>query len=118
MKKILVVSLMLVFALMVSAQNRGGRLSEAEMEKRYEEMKKELSLNDQQLEKIKAIDTAFYAKMREARESGGGDRDSWRAMGEKRREDIKKVLTEEQNTKYLELERKWREARGSRGGQN
>ena len=116
MKKILVVSLMLVFTLMVSAQNRGGRLSEADMEKRYVEMKKELSLNDQQLEKIKAIDKDFFAKMNEARESGSGDRDTWRAMGEKRREDIKKVLTDEQNTKYQEMERKWREERQSGGG--
>ena len=116
MKKILAVSLMLVFTLMVSAQNRGGRLSEADMEKRYVEMKKELSLNDQQLEKIKAIDKDFFAKMSEARENGSGDRDTWRAMGEKRREDIKKVLTDEQNTKYQEMERKWREERQSGGG--
>ena len=112
MKKIFAVSLMLVFALMVSAQNRGGRgLSEADMEKQYEEMTKELSLKTEQLEKIKAIDKEYYAKIREARESGEGDRDSWRAMGEKRRESIKKVLTEEQYTKYQEMERKWREQR-------
>jgi len=112
MKKIFTVSLMLVFALMVSAQNRGGRgLSEADMEKRYEQMKKELGINEQQLEKIKVIDKDYFAKMREAREAGGGDREGFRAMGEKRREEIKKVLTEEQNTKYVEMERKWREER-------
>ena len=112
MKKILTMSLMLVFSLMVSAQNSGGRgFSEADMEKRYEEMTKELGINSQQLEKIKAIDKDFFAKMSEAIESGGGDRDSWRAMGEKRRDEIKKILTEEQNTKYQEMERKWREQR-------
>ena len=118
MRKILAVSLMLVFAFMVSAQNRGGRLSEADMEKRYDEMKKELSLNDQQLEKIKAIDKDYFAKISEARESGSGDRDTWRAMGEKRRESIKELLSEEQSAKYQEMERKWREQRQSGGGQN
>ena len=118
MKKILAVSLMLVFAFMLSAQNRGGRLSEADMEKRYEEMKKELSLKDQQLDKIKVIDKDYFAKMREARESGGGDRDAWRGMGEKRRESIKDVLTEEQFTKYQEMERKWREERQGNRRQN
>ena len=119
MKKILTMSLMLLFAFMVSAQNqnRGGgfRLSEEEQTKRYEELKKELALKPAQLDSIKAIDKRFNDEIRKAREAGNNtDRDARRALSEKRTESIKKVLTKEQFTKYEALQAKWREARGNR----
>ena len=111
MKKILAMSLMLVFALMVSAQSRGGRfaLSEEAQAKWYEEMTKELSLKPAQLDSIKAIDKKYNDEMTKAREGGGGDREAWRAIGEKRTESVKKVLTSEQFTKYEAMQAKRRE---------
>ena len=120
MKKIFVLSFMLMFALIVSAQQRrGGMMSEEAMAQMYEEMKKELSLTDKQFEDVKAIYTDYYTKMREQRESAGGDREKMRelmtSLGEKRNEKIKEVLTAEQFTKYEKMEADRRQ-RGPGGG--
>ena len=121
MKKIFILSFMFMFAFALSAQDQGrrGGMSEADMEKRYEEMKKELSLTAKQLDSIKAIDKDYYAKMRDVREKAGGDREKMREatrpLNEKRNERIKAILTEEQYTKYQKMEAD-RRPRGPRGG--
>ena len=115
MKKIFIVSFMFLFAFVVSAQNRGGRgFSEADMEKRYEGMTKELHLNTQQLDSVKAIDKEFFAEVHKARESSGSNREAWRVLGEKRNERIKAVLTDEQYAGYQKMEEKRRASGGRR----
>lgn len=117
MKKILIASCLFMFALVVSAQNRGGGPG-GDMTKRYEEMKKELSLNDQQVDSLKVIDQEFFTKMREQREKNGDDREKGREemqkMSEQRNERVKKILTDEQFTKYQEMESQRRQRGGGR----
>lgn len=120
MKKILVLGCLFMFAFMVSAQNRGGGQGPGDMDKRYEELKKKLSLNDQQVDSLKVIDQEFFTKMREQREKNGGDREKGREemkkMGEQRDERVKTILTDEQFTKYKEMENQRRQ-RGPGGKQ-
>jgi ribosomal protein L29 len=100
-----------MFAFMVSAQNREGRgrgMSDEDRTKRYEELKKELSLNDQQVDSLKVIDQELFTKMREIREKNGDDREKnreeMRTLMDKRSERVKTILTEEQYTKYQKIE--------------
>jgi Skp family chaperone for outer membrane proteins len=113
MKKFLVFGCMFMFAFMASAQNRGSGRGPGDMEKRYEELKKNLNLNDQQVDSLKVIDQEFFTKMREQREKKGNDREKgreeMRKMGEQRDERVKTILTEEQFTKYKELENQRRQ---------
>jgi ribosomal protein L29 len=116
MKRIFVLSCMLVFTFMVSAQGPGGRgMSDEERGKQYEELKKELTLSDQQVDSLKAIDGEFSTKMREAREKNGDDRDKNRAdmtsLREKRDARVKTILTKEQYTKYQKIESARRQRR-------
>jgi ribosomal protein L29 len=102
-------SCMFMFAFMVSAQGPGGRgVSDEERAKQYEELKKELTLSDQQVDSLRAIDREFFTKMREARERNGNNREKNRAdmtsLTEKRNVRIKTILTEEQYTKYQKIE--------------
>ena len=112
MKKIFVVSFMLMFALMVSAQGRPN------MDEMIAELKKELTLTDQQLEKVKTIYTESMTKMRDQMESIGDDREKRRELMTKvsaeRAESLKKVLNEEQFKKYQAWEEKRRQNRGNR----
>lgn len=121
MKRIFVVGFMLMFAFVVAAQERGRGMSEEDRAKRYEQLKTDLGLNDQQVDSLKAIDTAFFTKMREQREKSGGDRDAMRAdmqkMNEERNERVKAILSEEQYKKYVEAESQRRQrGPGGSGG--
>ena len=125
MKKIVLVTGLLVFALMVSAQQGGqrrGQMSEEALKQRYEELTKELTLKTAQLDSIKKIDQEFFAKQRVAREKAGDDREKMREEFTKLRnqqtEKIKTVLTAEQFKKYQDYQEKQRERRGGGGGGN
>jgi Spy/CpxP family protein refolding chaperone len=113
MKKIFVVSFMLMFTLMISAQNRG--FGGANMDEMYAQMKTLLSLNDQQMEKVKTIYSESMTKMREQSEQIGDDREKRRELMTKvnaeRAESLKKVLTEEQFKKYQAWEEERRQNR-------
>ena len=115
MKKIFVVSFMLMFAFIVSAQQRGGM----NMDETYAELKKELSLTDQELEKVKTVYTESMTKMRSQMEQVGDDREKRRELMTKvnaeRSESLKKVLTEEQFKKYQAWEEKRRQNRPGGG---
>ncbi|MDR1222454.1 MAG: hypothetical protein LBL07_06195 [Tannerella sp.] len=122
MKKIFAAVCMLMLTFMVSAQNQGGRgMSEEERAKRYDELKKELSLTDQQVDSLKAIDQELFTKMREVREKNGDNREKnredMRKLTDKRNERVKAILTEEQYTKYQKMEeqRRQRNPGGGRG---
>ena len=96
MKKIFIVSCLLTFAYMVSAQGGGGIQQNSErMNQYYEAMKKECNLNDKQVAEIKKLDEAFFPKLAEVFEKYGDNR-------EKMTEEMTKVRTE-QNTKVKPL---------------
>jgi len=119
MKRILIVCITMIFAcaMSMSAQDRQGRRG-GNPEQRYEQMKKELGLEDAQVDSLKAIDTQFRAEFQKAREQNGGNGgfnpEEMQKMNEKRNERVKTILTDEQYTKYLELQQSQR--RGGPGG--
>jgi len=107
MKKIFVAGILLMFALMVSAQGQGqgrGPMTPEQQAQQYETMKKDLSLTDAQLDEIKKADTEMRTKMQSLRESGGGDREAMMAemtkLTEARNAKVKAQLSAEQYTKY------------------
>ncbi|MDR2473633.1 MAG: hypothetical protein LBD53_08775 [Tannerella sp.] len=138
MKRIFSVSLMLLFACMMSlsAQDQGGQRRQGgqggqggqgrggfNSEQRYEQLKKDLKLKDAQVDSLKSIDKdrrAEFQKARDANGGGGGDREAMRAayqkMNEKYDARVKKVLTAEQYKKYNEQMEAMRQ-RGGQGGQ-
>ena len=112
MKRFLIVTCLMTFAIMVSAQEgqrRGGfQMTPEQRAQYYEQLKKDLSLSDKQLADFKKIDEEYMAKMREAREKAGDDREKMRESMTKLRAEqtakIKPLLSEEQFKKYEELQ--------------
>jgi len=112
MKKFFVACSLLMFAFMVSAQqgggNRqgGGQMSPERLAQRYEQLKKDLSLTDKQLDDIKKIETDYRTKMTEAREKAGDDREKMRDEMTKLRNEqnakVKPLLKDDQYAKYVE----------------
>jgi len=107
MKKIFIVTCMLTFAFMISAQGGQGRGFQQTPEQRaayFADMKKEVNLTDKQLTDIKKIDEDYRAKMQTARENAGGDREKMRETMTKLRTEqtakIKPLLSAEQFKKY------------------
>jgi len=124
MKKIFCITCMLTFALMISAQGgqgggQGRQMSPEQQAQRYERMKTELKLNDKQLAEIKKIDEEFAPKQRELFEKYRDDREKMQAertkLTEARNAKVKKLLSAEQYTKYVEF---MRPRQGQGGGGN
>ena len=116
MKKVFVLSFMLCFAMIVSAQQQQQRRGMGMMtDEAYAEMKKELALNDKQMDSIKVIYADYSNQMRTQSESIGDDREKRRelmtSLTEKRNKRIKANLTADQYTKF----EKWEADRRQRG---
>jgi Spy/CpxP family protein refolding chaperone len=84
---------------------RGNMPSPEERAKRQvENLKTELTLTDEQIPKVEKIYLDANKKMSEMRANSGGNREGMRdkmmAINKKRDEEMKKVLTAEQFTKY------------------
>ena len=110
MKKFFVLSCLLMFAFMVSAQQGGGQrgqMSPERLAQRYEQYKKEMNLTDKQLDDIKKIEADYRTKMTAMREKIGDDREKMREEMTKLRneqnEKVKPLLKEDQYKKYVEL---------------
>lgn len=102
----------------------GGNFDPAAfVDRQMEELKESLELSDDQEKQVREIITAGMETMRKAREEmqdGGGDREAMRekmqAMREEQTEKIKAVLTEEQFTKYEQIQAERRERMRQGGG--
>lgn len=92
------------------------------IDRQMEELKEGLDLSDDQEKQVREILTAGSETMRKAREGmqDGGDRDAMREkmqqMREEQTEKIKAVLTEEQFTKYEQIQAERRERMRQGGG--
>ena len=93
------------------------------VDRQMEELKEGLDLSDDQEKQVREILTAGSETMRKAREEmqdGGGDRDAMREkmqqMREEQTEKIKAVLTEEQFTKYEQIQQERRDRMRQGGG--
>jgi len=106
----------MLFAAVVMAQPpmggfQGGPMNPEEMVKRQtEEMVKDLALDAKQAEKVTAINKKFADKMSEMFKNAQNDREGMRdkmmALRTQKDEELKTVLTAEQYTKYVDLEKK------------
>jgi hypothetical protein len=123
MKKVFVLSLMLCFVMVVSAQQQQRRGGMGMMnDETLAELKKELTLTDKQADSIKVIYADYATAMNSQRESIGGDREKMRevmtSLGEKRNQRIKANLSADQFTKFekWEADRRQRMGGGGRPG--
>jgi hypothetical protein len=95
----------------------GGNFDPAAfVDRQMEELKEGLQLSDDQEKQVREIITAGFETMRKSREEmmdGGGDREAMREKMQKMREEqtakIKAVLSEEQFTKYEQIQKERRE---------
>jgi len=96
------------------------------VDRQMEELKEGLDLSDDQEKQVREIITAGFETMRKAREGmqDGGDREAMREkmqqMREEQNQKIKAVLSEDQFTKYeqIQKERRERMRQGGGGGGN
>ena len=117
MKKIFLVTCLMAFAFMVSAQQGGPRQQTPEqIAERQAQMKKDLNLNDKQFADYKKIDEEYQKKMQAARQGGNFDRDAMTKMRDEQTAKIKAVLTADQFKKYEELQAAQRQRMGGGGG--
>jgi periplasmic protein CpxP/Spy len=93
------------------------------VDRQMEELKEGLELSDDQEKQVREIITAGFETMRKSREEmmdGGGDREAMREKMQKMREEqnekIKAVLSEEQFTKYEQIQKERRERMRQGGG--
>ena len=111
MKRIFIVTCLLTFAFMVSAQGgQGGGFRQQTPEQiaaQQEQMKKDLNLNDKQFADYKKIDSEYRTKLTTARQNAGDDREKMREemtkLNTERNTKIKAALTADQYKKYEEL---------------
>ncbi|MCU4163686.1 Spy/CpxP family protein refolding chaperone [Carboxylicivirga caseinilyticus] len=118
MKKLILGAFLTIFIASASqAQNRPS--PEERVKQQTEQMAKDLNLTEKQKEQVTELNKKFGEKMKKMRDENQGNREKMReAMGELRTErntELKKILTDEQYKKYLELEEKRMKERGNRG---
>jgi len=133
MKKKLGFSLLMILAVAISMSAQDGQRRQGQgggqgqgarggnSAQRYEQLKKDLKLEDKQVDSLKVIDNQFRDEMQKLRENnqgggeGGFDREAFQKLNDKRNARVKKILTEEQYKKYLEQQTR-RPAGGGPGG--
>jgi len=121
MKRIFIVSCLLTFAFLVSAQGgqgqggqrQGGQgggfrqLTPEEIAEQQAQWKKDLNLNDKQFAEFKKIDEDFRKKQTAVRQNAAGDREKMREENTKltteRNTKLKAALTADQFKKYEEI---------------
>ena len=105
-KWIVIVAAMLLGLGNVSAQQRGGGRQQMSVEEQVSNLKKELSLTDEQTKQVTALYTDFQKKMQE------GDREQMRTEREKLNTQIEALLTDEQKTSFQKIKSQGRGGAG------
>lgn len=100
----------LSFGLLISvgAMAQGGNMQER-AQQQVEQLKTELSLTDEQVARLKEINSKNAEEMRELRNNASGDRNQMmqqmRELRKNRDTEIRAMLTEEQAAKFDELQK-------------
>lgn len=102
--KIGLIIALFIFNLSVFAQERKGKGGGENIA----DFKDELGLSDEQLEKIKAVNTEYFPKIREARKAEPQDKEAVKALVRERKSKIEALLTPEQASKWKEILQKKR----------
>tara|TARA_B100000929_G_scaffold98099_1_gene77150 strand:- start:1771 stop:2136 length:366 start_codon:yes stop_codon:yes gene_type:complete len=103
MRKV-ILGLLLLVGTQMFAQ---GRMSEASLKKMQDEEMAALSLTEQQMPQYKVINTTFMEGLKELREADGDRSEKFaemRKLSEKRNEDLRELLSEEQFAKFEKLQ--------------
>lgn len=112
MKKILIPLIAgLFFTITGIAQPPGGQFDPEEMVRQQtQQMVEDLGLNETQEEKVDSLNRKYGQKMGEMFQSAQGDfqgmREKMETLREEKNAELKTILTEEQYTKHVELEKK------------
>lgn len=122
MKKLTLIlaSFCMLFSLNMMAQQRGGGNFnfEERMKQQIESLKKELALNDKQVQEVTDLLKESGKKTQEVMKNSQGNREQMREKMTKMREEenasMKKILTEEQFKKYTDYQKKQQEEREKR----
>lgn len=101
----------LFFTIAGIAQPPGGQFDPEEMVKRQtQQMVEDLGLNEAQEVKVDSLNRKYSQKMGEMFQSAQGDfqgmREKMETLREEKNAELKTILTEEQYTKHVELEKK------------
>ncbi|MGC3946170.1 MAG: hypothetical protein QM762_16905 [Chryseolinea sp.] len=116
MKKHLALIAFIMAAAVVTAQEKGRGDHRRDV---ADQMKTELSLSDNQYERIKSIDESYKARFHDLRMDSAKSKDdkmkSMRTLGEARRKEFESVLTNEQKTKWQEQQNARREEHRAHG---
>jgi len=100
-------------------QRRNMGTPEEMAKKQTERMKEGLSLNEDQVTKVSAINLKYNKKFKEMRKNASGDRTAMReammTVRKERNAEMKKVLTEEQYEKMLAKEKEMMKQRKGQG---
>jgi len=123
MKKLilsLIAILTITLTMEAQRQQRGNMGTPEEMAKKQtERMKEDLSLNEDQITKVSAINLKYNKKFKEMRKNASGDRTAMReammTVRKERNAEMKKVLTEEQYEKMLAKEKEMMKQRKGQG---
>jgi len=115
MRRIISTTFLLVCLVVVTMaqapQGRQGRqFNPEDMAKRQtEQMTEDLNLNEQQVEKVSALNKKYAEKMRDAFQNTDGNREQMREKMQTQRTEkeaeLKEILTDEQFKKYQEIEK-------------
>ena len=115
-RTILITALLFLIPVSTLAQGRRGP---GNIEERVKNLKQQLSLTDEQTEKVKEIMETVQKKMQEEREKNQGDRESMREAMRKIMSEtddkIIEVLTPEQKKEYGKIIKERTERRQGRG---
>lgn len=112
MKTQIILSAVVIITLVLFADIKIQAQGRRQGPDRVEELKKELSLSDKQIEKVKDIFAKSREEMMNARDENMGDPDAMRKAfkenTDKTNKQIEKILTPEQNKKFTVLKEQWR----------
>ena len=111
-KSVIIVAAMLLGLSNVCAQQRGGGRQQMSVEEQVSNLKKELSLTDEQTKQVTALYTDFQKKMQT------GDREQMRTERDKLNSQIEGLLTDEQKTSFQKIKTQGRGGAGRRQRQN
>ena len=124
MKQFILFVLFTALSFTVFGQGPGGPRGQRGQGINLEELKKELSLTDEQIESWKALQEKFRPQMQEIRQDDTLEweekREKVRTLMAERQEEVKAMLTEEQLAKLEEIraENAPRRGKGKRKGKN
>jgi len=110
-----IIGLAFIFFMFNASNAQNKQNPEERIKEQTEQMAKDLNLNDTQKEQVAEVNKKFAEKMKAIRMENNGNREAIRSAMKKpideREAELKKILTEDQYKKHLEIQAQQREER-------